>query len=395
MIKSKKLILINIDIIYNISKELSMEPLNKNTTICTAPRKPNEPHLRCLMKTKNNEKYCRMHMIQQNIIDYIPISEQEDQEKTVIEENNTIIKKMCLNNQKGSTTVVAINRPIIFSEQKINTIENLHQENEDELEIKLLILINDDQICNEIRNLIGPVFDDVTISEDDQDSVTLDIIWTSGLNGKRIPAKINKFYLFSYLDTKGKVRCLTIFTIYDMIQNNNLIHPIIMEPIPENDINRAKKLINIYSQKIDLFNKRNSENLSSEFELKNRITRLFKKFEINSIYFETSWVTSLTSIRSLKKISSETDKMFKDSIMYINKEMSRSLTHPKYLKILNLKPASNSVIDYQNWLAEKWEKIMEISEDPKNQTPIWIIAKVLSMFVPEVVQKYQYLDLMV
>ena len=56
-----------------------------------------------------------------------------------------------------------------MQEQKASTVENCHKENEDELEIKLLILVNDEEYCDLIPDLIGPVFQDVTVSEDETD----------------------------------------------------------------------------------------------------------------------------------------------------------------------------------------------------------------------------------
>lgn len=42
-----------------------------NNKICASIRSADEPHLRCLMKTKNDDKYCPMHLIQKNIIDFV------------------------------------------------------------------------------------------------------------------------------------------------------------------------------------------------------------------------------------------------------------------------------------------------------------------------------------
>lgn len=410
------------------AKKATKQYSGKNKKICQSIRSPEESHLRCLMKTKNDSKYCAIHLAQKNIIDFVPMNitdEDVTEEKDKIFEStdckidckidcktdckitNPVIRKMSLDDiikpkivpllpdaetvkmpkKYGTKCKVGTKKSLTFHEQKVSTIDSSYKENEEDLEIKLLILANDDEYYDIIGKLIGPVFHDITLSEDDQDPVTLDPIWIRNEKHEKIPASVNKYYLFSYIDSKDKIRCLTIFTIYNMINNDNYIHPITMEPIPEKDILRAKKLIFLYSTKIGLF-KEDDSCRSSEFKLKNRIIQLFKKFEIHNIYLEDKWFTSVTNKKNLYKIIKETRELIKNNIKSINPHIT---SLPIFLD-LPINP-NRTYIEIQQYIVEQWEKLIEASDTPQNQIPIWILVSGLSFVVPEIKQKFPDLEI--
>ena len=399
---------INITCDENIDKK-NIDKLN-NKQICASIRNSNEPHLRCLMLTKNNNKYCPIHLSQKKIIDFYWVDDDIlERDVKIMESNvdttNSIIRKLSFDeqdNKKQSVTIKTkqINNSIMY-EHKVSTIENSNKETEDELEIKLLILVNDEEYSDKIPELIGPVFNDVTLSEDDQDPVTYDEIWILR-NGVRIPASINKYYLFSYQDSKNKIRCLTIFTIYDMIQENNFIHPVTTEQIPDSDIDRAKKLIDLYQTKIGLF-RENDLNLSPEFKLKNRLAKLFKQFHIHSIYFEEDWLLSINNKSNLYKIIKETEKIVSNNIKSINSTLHNFKIFQRKETIKPIKPNkktketdddNDSILNLQEYIVDEWEKIIKAADSPQNQIPIWILASGLSFVVPQVKQKYPDLEIM-
>lgn len=363
---------------------------------CASIRSSDEPHLRCLMKTKNGEKYCAMHLCQKYIVDYNIVDDdilELDMKMSKSEKNiiNPIIKKLSLNVQPQPINIKNdSNKELTMHEQKVSTIQNSLKENEDELEIKLLILINDGY-SNTLARLIGPIFQDITLSEDEQDPVTYDVFWLYK-DGKKIPSSsINKYFLFSYTDTKNKIRCFTIFTIYNMLKDNNLIHPITMEEIPDKDIKRAKRLIKLYETKIGLFNE-NDSNLSPEFKLKNRLTKLFKQFYIHNIYLEENWLLSINNKDKLYRIISETGKLVSNNIKSINPNLHN-------IQIFQMKKCTKikselSVFELQEYIVSEWEKLIQAADSPQNQIPIWVLASGLSFVVPQIKQKYPDLEIM-
>jgi hypothetical protein len=269
-------------------------------------------------------------------------------------------------------------------------------------------MINDDECLEKIIKLIGPVFNDITLSEDQEDPWTMDIIWTQN-NGVRTATDINKYYLFSYLDSDKKIRCLTVFTLQNMIMKDDFTHPLTMETIPKKDIIRAKELIDMYTTKLNLFKGQADSTLSPEYNLKNKISKLFKKFHRNSIYFEEDWLINIDDVEKLHKIIKETDRLVKNNIQSINpsiKNLDLFSDLPK--KNIN-NPSGNSnqvkgklsdsdkatdLIILKECICDNWEIIIKASDSDLNQLPIWIIAHSLSPVVPAVKIKFEDLDLM-
>ena len=62
-----------------------------------------------------------------------------------------------------------------------------------------------------------------------------------------------------------------------MIQNNNYVHPLTMEAIPDADINRAKELNKWYTTNLGMF-KNTDETMSAELRLMGRLTMYSKNF---------------------------------------------------------------------------------------------------------------------
>lgn len=376
---------------------------SSNSKRCASIRSSEEPQFQCLMNTKNGEKYCPLHLVQEIKMDYVHAEEIETRINTDMENKiitNQIFREVAITEDIKHKPLLPKSIPkksITYHEQKVSTVTTTHQENEDDLEIKLLILVNDDEYCDTIPDLIGPVFSDITLSEDDQDPVTFDEIWILK-DGIKIPANVNKYYLFSYKDSKDKIRCLTIFTIYDMINENNLIHPITMEEIPSDDIERAKKLIDIYQTKLRLFSE--DIEVTPELKLKSRLTKLFNQFHIHSIYLEEKWLFSIANMDHLYKIIRETERLISNNIKSINpnlhgfkifqKKNPKKSSHSKK----KFKYNEENVFELHEYIVSEWEKLIQAADNPQNQIPIWILASGLSFVVPEVKQKYPDLEIM-
>jgi len=422
-------------------------PSSPNPSICQSIKSPTEPHDQCLFPAKPGKKYCGLHLSYANVTDYTHnMTNMNNNQPSNIspntspdikkEQSNPIFSSYVLsnissnvssdNNQPDTkTTSCRSTKPTkkippkkIFAtpkEQQTKTIIDTYQTNENDLEVKLLIMINDDECLEKITKLIGPCFNDVTLSEDQEDPVTMDKIWTYQ-NGIKVGTDINKYHLFSYVDSKSKIRCLTVFTLYDMIQSNDLVHPITTEPIPEPDVIRAKELIDLYTAKLNLFNCQSDTIMSPEYKLKNKISQLFKRFHIHSIFFEESWLTSITDEDKLFRIIKETDRLVKSNIKSINpnvKNIDVFLNVPQKrthtVKKKNIKSGkkydsddddedkskSTYLILLKEYIQTNWEKLINSADNENNQIPIWIIAHGLSFVVPDVKIKYPELELMI
>jgi len=220
---------------------------------------------------------------------------------------------------------------------------------------------------------------------------------------------VNKYFLFSYTDSKNKVRCLTIFTLYNMIQTNSYVHPITLEPLSESDITRAKQLIELYSTKIGLF-KDTDIMVSPEYKLRNRITQLYKKFHIHSIYLDESWIMSINNKNDLYQIIDRTAELVHENIRDINAanpdskysdlNLFKKSKKNRSTKITPKKPSKSGkngqivYIKLKEYIVSQWEKLIDITNNPQNQVPIWIIIVGMSFVVPEIKQKYPDLEIM-
>lgn len=350
--------------------------------ICKSIRNLDEEHLQCQMFALKNNEFCPLHLS-------LTYKKKYNEKILFIHNKNIIKKKFTINsliaNTNFNTNKTVQNEETVMHEQKKSTIENEFTENEDNLEIKLLIIANEKKYIDKLSKLIGPVFDDVTLSEDDQDPITYDSIWKYE-NGKKVAASINKFYLFSYIDIHDKIRCMTIFTINDMIKNKDYKHPLTFENIPEKDILRATKLINFYKTRIGLF-KETDVNTSQEYSIKSRITNLFKKFHIHSIFFEEKWLLDIEKIQDLYTIIKETNKLIKANLQIIG------ITDTNVSLFNSIKNETNNILDVKEYIIDQWEKFINLVNNPENQMPIWIIFAGLATVKSEIKDKYPNFEL--
>lgn len=383
-----------------------MDSQHSKNSFCASIKSSQEPHLRCLLKVKGNQKYCPLHMSQKNVVDYSPSKNLDDiefasmlkMEQIRLFKNkvrvNPVIKKISLVHQDSSekdnkNIEDKKNEITTLHEQKLSTLTKSHKKNEEDLDVKLLILVNTSEFSERIADLIGPIFKDINVTEDEQDPVTLDQLWKYS-NGVRVGALVNKYYLFSYIDSKGKVRCLTIFTLYHMIIHNDYVHPVTKESIPEKDIQRAKELVNLYRTKLGLFKEQDDGNYSLEYRLQNRLNKLFNRFHVYNIYLEDSWLLSISDSDKLFDIIEETRKLVSNNIDTINPIFKKKRI--KYNK--NSPTYEVNLLKLKEYIVLEWEKLIDAVSSPQNQIPIWIIVSGLSLVVPEVKQKYPNVEIM-
>ena len=377
-----------------------------NTKIrCASIRSSDEPQYQCMMYARKGTKYCPIHSIQSNIVDYQEVTEIQTQryvedvgEISIIPNVKLVSKCEEIEDEYVSKLSSKTN---YNKRNNINEIEEKYMENEDDLIVKLLILINDEEYTDIIPSLIGPVFNDITLSEDNQDPITFDDIWIIQ-DGKKIQAPdVNKYFMFSYIDSNNKTRCMTVFSIQLLLEraqesNESIVHPITMEPIPEPDIQRARKLVEIYSNKLGLFDT-SDDNEHPEYKLQKKIDALFSKFHVHSIYFESSWLLDIRSVYKLRSIISTTKDFVTRNIKEINPNLSShtifntGFTENKP-KIIEQEQAFYCRM--HEYIIDGWTELISITSSSTNQLPIWIIATVLSKYVPEIKIKYPFLETM-
>lgn len=401
-------------------------------SLCRSTRSPTESYLQCLFTAVPDENYCALHQSYANNTDYINCNnkylENELRIDTLSVSRTTngveILKNTITKLEKEPNpiyylheldTVIAKPTNKIYTkptqtlpEQKIKTVSENYQTNELDLEVKLLIMINDITCADILPGLIGPVFDDVTLSEDQGDPVSMDKFWEFEDNVKISTESINKYYLFSYRDSRRKVRCFTVFTLYDMCISENFVHPITTEPISEEDVTRGKELIKLYSTKLNLFNTHGTITMGSEYKLKNKVGQLFNQFHAHSIFFDESWLISITEDDKLYTVIRETSRLVESNITHINpklrsiqdifKESVPKCVYQKgkgktnYVEV-ETKEKQEFTHILKEYLLRYWEELFKASSK-NNQYPIWIIGLALSAVNPQVKDKFPGLDSM-
>lgn len=369
---------------------------------CGAIRSPSDNHLQCLFMAVSGDKYCPLHLSYKTVTDYDQSEREISVEKNIVHTtpNPLFFSEVIESPKPRAAPSPKPSEPILTTKKKgkkthkeneKKTIQEAHDKNEDILEVKFLIMMNDGNMIQRIETLVGPAFSDVTLCEDDQDPITLDKFWELR-DGKKYPLVENKYYLFSYFDSKQKLRCLSVFTLFEMFNDNDFCHPLTMEPIGDEDIQRGKELLNIYSTRLGLFSAETLIETSPEYELKSKIDKLFKTFHVHSIFFESNWLMNIDSTAVLQTVMNNTRQIINNNV--------RSISNQK-IKLQNFDVSSTKKMDqsaqllaYKEHIFHMWDEIITKAANINNQTPIWIIACGMSNSVPEIKQKYPDIDMM-
>lgn len=123
---------------------------------------------------------------------------------------------------------------------------NIHYE---EKEGASLELINNNwtvpkSVEDEIEKLVGVVYKDVTVSDDDIDIITFDTIWTEE-NGQRIHGEIPNYFMISYKDRRNKIKTLSLTSMYSLMVDNISKHPVTHDKFETELFERCRSLIKI------------------------------------------------------------------------------------------------------------------------------------------------------
>ena len=246
---------------------------------------------------------------------------------------------------------------------------------EDKLAIKKLILKNSvtDDMCQEL----GPAYHDESLLSDEEDPITFDRIFHRE-NGEII-YDTPKYMIFSYKDDNSKIRLLTLPTIKYLLDNSEHTYPGTDDPIRREDLDRAKRVIQLYSDCVDIFEGNTCHNGINE-----NVVSLFKKFENFSVYFEPEWVCNL-SADALKNIMKMTVEQVSRQGQLINPFINANAVAKSFVNKI-----THTTVDD---IVELWDILYELRHPKLNQMPIWIIASILKDYVPEVRQKYPNISL--
>jgi hypothetical protein len=366
-------------------------------------------NVRCPHKRKSDGEFCVLHSRSSKVIRYINSEQKNDKllnASGVCIKDNTHIPELKPESQLESKSKLnKDNKNLIHvsvgcscgncsdsKTVKIDLYENDHKlkttidditiiekKREELTDIKTLLLIRN---CPNIKELIGPVFDDITLSEDDSDPITMQTFWTE-IDGKRHATnETNKYFLFSYKDSKNKIRCLSINTICDMINNAIYTHPITQELIEYDDIQRAIKLIEIF-KKINFFE---TEKELTEQKIKSMTLELFHRFKIQGIELESQWFTGL-NFQLLVKFTKDLYNICRANIQIIDPVKQFNLFSNKgesyESNITNeylLKLKANVLIELN--------ELLDLPKNKNNTIPYYIVVGSLANIVPKLKESY-------
>lgn len=343
---------------------------------------------RCNFLAIADSDFCLLHIKKANLKKSIDVVDFNDIDKVSNKKKiENIFHKFDFEKKLNRQKNIADSKPkttdnIIEEEQVDNVIAATNEDN-NTLETKLLILSNDDEYADILPTLLGPGFSDITKSDEQFDPVTYDEFWSSDPNNPeiRVPGTHSKYYTFSYLDDNNKIIMFSIYTIYSIITSGKYQHPVTTKNLPEEAIQRATQLIDIYKNKLGLFAEDDNNN-TLEFQLKKRINNLFMKFHKYSIYLEDKWLLQISSVSNLEKIAKDTQKLFLHNKGNIQSD-----------NIFTQK-LSADLLEAKKYIVGQWEIIDSVFGD-NNQLPAWIIAGGMMAEVPEIKEKYPSLDTMI
>jgi hypothetical protein len=160
-----------------------------------------------------------------------------------------------------------------------------------------------------LKKLTGPVYENITKSDDNLDPITQDVFWE---NNKQKIGNIDTLFLFSYLDSQNFIRCFHILSLRDMFDEDIYTHPITGEKINNEIILLAKEKIN-FMEKNRLIERKNKNNdILNEQKIKFKILDVFQKMSYFNIYMEEDWFIDL-DLNSCHKLYKEMSMIWNEN----------------------------------------------------------------------------------
>ena len=241
----------------------------------------------------------------------------------------------------------------------------------------------DSNIQKKIKELIGPVYDDITLSFDPKDVISQIEFWEIDNKNNRIPLYNNKNHLVSYYDSEKRLRCFEITTIIDMIDNNMLKHPITNENLPEEFINRSKDLNNLLI-KNDMI----EEKVVIEKTIEDLAFDLFQKLGNGDIYLDKKYFLDL-SIDKLDKLYYETREFYFSNISSSDRVLIENNSKIFIKSRSDLRnDFGNDISKIQKYIIENFMFILTNCTNNTEYIVKYIILAGLNLVIPEVKEKY-------
>lgn len=351
--------------------------------LCKAAKNKSNQYIRCSLLSFQNSEYCLFHQNPSCRSDYIDtgndkffIENIKNKKKNKLFSGSVIFTRPSINYFENND-----NRKNKLDIDESEIIKNIYKTSEDNMYVNILIIKNNDVLMKEIISLVGPVYEDLRLSEDQCDPITLEKYWDDETGERIVSKEIEKIFLFSYYDLNGKIRCLNIKTIKTLIDIDDLVHPVTFEPIPENDIERAKKLIELFSNKTVLFDEVQID-IPKNITVKNRITKLFSQYHGDSINFDENWLLSINESEDFKQIIKKTREIFMNNQYLVH---NKTFDYDKQLNEFYKKNNFNDDVEAKEYIVSGWEFI---NEAIGNKSSPWIIALGMADIVPDILVKF-------
>jgi hypothetical protein len=297
--------------------------------------------------SKTDSDYCHVHSCDKNRKNYI-ISNEITKSKNDVKylDNHAMIE--------------------IESKGKLQKEENIGSYidfNDQYLSIKIKMIESCSQFRHELKFLIGPIFDDLTLCYNQYDPIGCDQLWDI-VDGRKIPCSINKFLLFSYYDFNSLLTCVSVFSLKIILQDANL-----SQELSTSDMNRARKLITLYNDYFDLFD---FPDINDDVEktVDRKITNIFRLFKKIDVKLDSKYLSNINNIADLVGLS--------NSLKIVIRNNSKDLNISNTDKFFDAKTSNIiTVIDHKYYIINEIERYLT-----KYDTEIsyWIIVKELSMY---------------
>jgi hypothetical protein len=350
-------------------------------TRCCSVRYDNDLSRQCLFYAKEGDKYCSLHLLQKNKIDYHNQNNEIIQTHSVTKHINLLEKKDIIKDNK----VKKSNKPAPFIIRENKT------ECEKELLIANIILMNEfhhnKEFADKIGKLIGPMFDGMACCEDAFDPITYDSLFIH----KNNPSAEPNFMIFSYENTDGKIRCMNFSTAYDVLHSRKDIRLTCdLQPKDKETYARLNDLVALYKIIVPNIFTILDHQLHPIFLLYTKLSTLFKKFHMFGIYLEE---------RRFLRIKTKSKLL---NLIVYSRSLINNSNDPKLinLKLFQNVPIENGGRDnsINNWMKlkeyiiDQWILIAS-ADNYTNQMHIWKIVAGLCHIDKKIKNQFPNLDI--
>jgi len=158
------------------------------------------------------------------------------------------------------------------------------------------------------KELSGPAYNNICLSNDHIDIISLETLWKYDDNNIKVEAcEFDKELIFSYVDN-GYIRCFNIKSLYNLIINGIYNDPYTNKPFDESIIDKINKKVKLLMDSGVSFD--DTLELTAEQNINLKITEIFFKYDKFGLYLDINIFKSFTKI-DINKIYNEGRKIWK------------------------------------------------------------------------------------